>query len=243
MQADTDYRVRLVPITATRKGQSSDITNSQVIFEVTPNLTETGSVDYSTINPVHLPGGIQIYKHTNSRTFEIQAKLISRNVDDAIKNMKYLQAMRSWRYPFFGATNTVAENLTVEPTDDGEQVQDPSDAAIARAKDNNAQLRGAPPEVLYLYAYATTTTSSSSDGSQFQFINLSRIPVVLTSLSITYDDESDYIPVYIKSNAGTPDTSKVVPFPIKISVNLSLAETHSPLEYEKFDLMAYKRLS
>lgn len=232
-----EFRVRLVSILAMRSSATKQsIDDAQVIFEVTPVLTESGSVEYGSTTPVHMPGSIQIYKHTSSRSFDIQAKFISRNVADAVKNMKYLQTMRSWRYPFFGATDTIGKTSRDMPAESDEPVSNPDDAAVARAKDTGAQLKGAPPEVLYLYAYASGEQNATGDGSASQPINLSRIPVVLTSLTITYDSDVDYIPVYTGSDAST-----AVPFPMRVNVSLMLAETHSPREYEKFDLMAYKK--
>lgn len=209
----------------------ADIAAAQVIFEVTPTLQENGTVEYSAITPVHLPGGIQVYRRTNSRTFSISAKLVSRNAEDAAKNMRYLQNLRSWRYPFFGATDTKLAALA--PQSSGEKPVESADkAAISRVKDDTAQLRGAPPEVLYLYGY---TAGDNSTNAQFKFENLNRVPVVLASLDITYPDDVDYIPVM------SSDKKNIVPFPIKMDVTISLLETHSPREYEQFDLVAYKQ--
>jgi hypothetical protein len=223
-----NYKVRLVSVlglaTAFNPG---DITS--VMFEVTPAFSENGSVDYAAVQPVHMPGSIQTYKYTQARTFTIGAKLISRNSADALRNMKYLQTLRSWRYPFFGNSGTNIRQST--PTG--------SSAAANRIRNgvssgaNGAELLGAPPELLYLYAYSTTANDARSN-SAGNNVNINRVPVVLTSLGITYPDDCDYIPVDITT------TNTTEPFPIKIDVSISLTEAHSPREFEKFDLMAYK---
>jgi hypothetical protein len=191
-----DYRVFLVSILdLTQSPNTGDI--KRVIFKVTPQISESRSVDYTPVQPIHLPGGIQIYKFTGSRTFEISAHFISRNSTDALENIKLLQTLRSWTMPFFGATKV---------------------------------LKGAPPEVLYLYGYSP----SSSYRKNVNGININRIPVVMTSLSITYPEDVDYI----QTKVGSTNTE---PFPVKMDVNISLIETHSPYEYERFDLIKFKK--
>lgn len=98
-------------------------------------------------------------------------------------------------------------------------------ALRARRSSTGFELLGAPPEVLYLYAYSSPDT----DRSRLQNIHLNKIPVVLTSLSITYPDDVDYIP----NNDNQP-------CPVRWDVSLDLVETHSPREFERFSLLKYK---
>lgn len=99
------------------------------------------------------------------------------------------------------------------------------------------ELLGAPPDVLYLYAYSSSRNDGNASGRPSIYgVNINRIPVVMTSLNITYPDDVDYIPTY-----SNDDPSISEPFPIRIDVDITLAETHSPREYEKFDLIKYKR--
>lgn len=86
---------------------------------------------------------------------------------------------------------------------------------------------GAPPEVLYLTAYSDSVNTS---GSLNKVSNITRVPVVITNLTITYPNDVDYIP-----------TTSGEPFPIIMSISLSLVETHSPKEYELFDLFKYRK--
>ena len=227
------YKVRLVSVLGLNTAFSSGDLNS-VIFEVTPQFSESGNVEYTPVQPVHLPGGIQTYKYTHSRTFAISAKLISRNSADAIKNMKYLQTLRSWRYPFFGNSGTAElapKNRNGAATDINRKIQQ---IKMSTTESNSSvELLGAPPEVLYLYAYSTSANDKRDPGN-INNININRVPVVLTSLSITYPDDVDYIP------ASVSPTSKTEPFPIKIDVSINLVESHSPTEFERFNLKAYK---
>lgn len=249
--ADNNYKVRLIPIASLTGGADpATIRSAQVAFDVTPTFSESGSVEYSAITPVHMPGSIQIYKHTNSRTFEIGAHLISRNVADALKNMAYLQKLRAWRMPYFGQTDTLTDanraarqqsaqkmvSGTVQPLNAQQSIA----MNAQRVKTDGVQLRGAPPDILYLYAYNNDSIDGRTNaGNIFTQVNIARIPVVMTNLNITYPDDVDYIPVYDTTRGG-PDSTFTQPFPIKMEVTISLAETHSPAEFQKFDLAAYK---
>lgn len=95
-------------------------------------------------------------------------------------------------------------------------------AASARAQ----KFLGAPPDVLFLTAYSD---ARDMGGKLDRVTNIFRIPVVITGLSFTFPNDVDYIP-----------TVEGQPFPIMMSVSLSLAETHSPREYEKFDIFKYR---
>jgi len=244
-ELENNYRVRLIPISSLINGSSYDvIAQSQVAFDVTPSFTETGTVEYTPVTPVHMPGSIQVYKHTNSRAFEITAHFVSRNIIDARKNMDYLQRLRSWRYPYFGLTSTLTQDQSSRRQAQGTTYGDlrqltpeQRDAKVReRVQNEGVQLRGAPPDVLYLYAYSTSGNDKrNADPTR---VNINRVPVVLTSLTITYPEDVDYIPVFSSDENG-PD-AQTEPFPVKIDVNISLAETHSPKEFESFDLKAYK---
>lgn len=243
--SENNYKVRLIPIASlTYGGDPSSIRESQVAFDVTPSFTETRSAEYTPVTPVHMPGAMQVYKHTNSRQFEITAHLISRSVGDALKNMAYLQKLRGWLLPYFGATDTINDsqrqaraNASYTQTNQNLQPQTPQerDSSVRRrVQTEGVQLRGAPPDVLYLYAYSSGANDLRGIGPR---VNINRVPVVMTNLGITYPEDVDYIPVFDPSE-GPSQTSE--PFPRKMDVSISLVETHSPREYEKFDLMAYK---
>lgn len=254
MSTENSYKVRLVPISSLVNGEDpATIRASQVRFDVTPSFSETGSVEYTPVTPVHMPGAMQVYKHTNPRQFEIGAHLVSRNVTDALRNMKYLQQLRAWRMPYFGGTDTLTDGnrqarreaeqrranqagTGTSTLTDAERTQ----ALRTRIQTEGVQLRGAPPDVLYLYAYSNAQIDARNNtGTVFTPVNINRVPVVLTNLSIVYPEDVDYIPVYDLS-LGAPDAQFTQPWPVKIDISISLAETHSPAEFERFDLNAYK---
>lgn len=235
------FKVRLISVLSMNNSVPSDI--KQVAFDVTPALSENRTVEYTSVQPVHMPGGIQVYKFTGSRVFELTTRLISRSPADALKNMKKLQLLRSWTMPFFGiasakfgssnndSTQKLPSTNFVPYQDATETFNNQASAIQGGGTNGDINLLGAPPEVLYLYGYST----SQNDGRQTGNVNINRIPVVLTSLNITYPEDVDYIPV------SSSVDGKTEPFPIKMDVALSLTETHSPAEYERFDLMSYKK--
>jgi hypothetical protein len=85
---------------------------------------------------------------------------------------------------------------------------------------------GAPPEVLKLSAYSNAT---NENGILNKMTNISAVPVVILSLNYTYTDDVDYIP-----------TIQGQPFPIVMTLSISLAESHSPQELEYFDIYKYR---
>lgn len=238
-----NYNVRLIPFTSLTFGDVQTVTESQVIFKVTPTFSESRTVDYASVTPVHMPGGMQIYKRTNSRTFTIGAHLISRNVDDARTNMESLQKLRGWTMPYFGMTDTASDSKFQAEIAHDTAILHPelstnrSVQFLDRASSDGIQLRGAPPDLLYLYAYSTNNNDTRNVGTLVH-VNINRVPVVITSLEITYPDDVDYIPVF-NQNETTPSKLSE-PFPVRMDVNIQLTETHSPLEYENFNLQKYK---
>jgi hypothetical protein len=169
-------------------------------------------VEYSAVSPIHMPGSVQVYKRTNARSFGLSAPLISRTRQEATANMKILQLLRGWTMPYFGVGSGTGGYS--DPKGDGSQVRTAS------------ELLGAPPDVLYFYAYSSPTSRNGTDQ-----VNLNRIPVVLSSLGISYPDDVDYIPTTFSNKE---------PMPVKMLVNLTLLETHSPYEFEQFSLQNYK---
>lgn len=256
---ETNYKVRLISVASLTTSFGID-SRSQVIFDVTPSFTESRAVDYAPVTPVHMPGSIQVYKNSKSRTFTIGAKFISRTVDEATQNMIYLQTLRGWTLPYFGASSTLSDTnhanrqaYNNSNTNDnlnaaGPRVLTPAERA-RRARDavaaNGVELLGAPPDVLYLYAYSTdaNTAGLASEGRNRPAaygVNINRVPVVVTNLEITYPDDVDYLPTFSdRTNKIVGSNAEV--FPVKMDVSITLAETHSPREFEEFNLKLYKQ--
>lgn len=228
----TQFKVRLVSVVGLQTAFEPGDINS-VIFEVTPTFSESGSVEYSPVQPIHMPGSIQTYKFTQSRTFSITAHFISRNTADALRNMKYLQTLRSWRYPYFGNSSTTSATKPAADSVGQYNGSTPEDRIRNSTSESHNELLGAPPEVLYLYAYSTSNNDKRGLDPNSR-VNINRVPVVMSSLTINYPEDVDYIPV------STSPTSKTEPFPVKLEVQITLLEAHSPSEYEKFNLASYK---
>ena len=205
----------------------SQVTQTVVAFDVTPEITETRVVNYNTLEPVHMPGGIHVYKGTSSREFNINnIRLVSRTREEASKNLYRLNQLRGWAMPYFGK--------------------------------NNTRLVGAPPDVLALTAYATgpqdtaNNSEGRSSGSTDQTsvnrqhpTNIHNIPCVLRQISIPYPSDVDYIDtkeLSIPDGAGGfTEIKEGIPFPIIMTIDMTLLETHSPREFAKFDLKQYRK--
>jgi hypothetical protein len=165
-----------------------------------------------------------------------------------------LQMLRSWQLPYFGASyNAGAVTSSPQTASNPNNPAQPGKAtamsahrvaeyAMSRISSSGIELLGAPPEVLYLYAYSASANDSRQD---VQYgVNINRVPVVITSLDIAYPDDVDYLPTY--SNRSTTVGSGLFdntsePFPIKMDINISLLEAHSPNEYERFSLSDYRQ--
>lgn len=101
--------------------------NETVVFEVMPTISESRNVTYEEFSPLHHPGEIIKYKSTASRSWQVSTKLISRNSDEATKNLKIINIIRAWAMPFYGL-------------------------GTERDKSTN-QFLGGPPPILTLSAY------------------------------------------------------------------------------------------
>jgi len=214
----------------------------RVEFRATPQITENRNVNYTSLEPLHAPGQIQVYKNTASRSFSISdLKLISRTTKEADLNMNILWQLRAWTMPRFGNSSTLTEHQRDQrnPLTNSSQfdVNDFNSQAEYNAYiDTGTELLGAPPEVLYLSAYSkdigADAVGTSKPGTAVWQIaqHLNRIPVVVQQLTIPYPNDVDYI-----------NTTSGVPMPIIMNLDLSLIETHSPNAYEAFSLDDFRK--
>lgn len=199
----------------------SQVTQTVVAFDVTPEITETRSVNYKTMEPVHMPGGIHVYSGTSSRIFNINnIRLVSRTREEASKNLYRLNQLRGWAMPYFGI--------------------------------NNTRLVGAPPDVLALSTYSlgaqdSANAAAGADQDAKNFLkrtrptNIHNIPCVLQQISIPYPSDVDYIDTQELTFPDGTEIKAGVPFPIMITVDLVLLETHSPREFAEFNLKDYRQ--
>jgi hypothetical protein len=118
LEQTNEYKVKLT---------STIDPDKYVIFEVTPTFSDTRSAVYNPLEIVHHPGQIQVYKTTESRSFQLQGRLISNTSAEAADNLIYINRIRSWVMPYYGGgTETRMETK---------------------------KYFGAPPEVLWFSAY------------------------------------------------------------------------------------------
>lgn len=201
---ENPYKVKLA-----RK--SNGITKYRVVFDVSPDVTESRTVVYKPLDPIHAPGQIYVYTNTSSRQFSLSnVKLVSRSPQEAEINLRKLQQLRSWCMPRFGSNSTTLNDSEYENRQNGDI-------------DVGEELLGLPPPVLFLTAY------SRSGNAGLRLENINSVPVVITSLTIPYSGEVDYI-----------DTPAGVPVPRIMVLEISLQETHSAQEYEQFNLRQYR---
>lgn len=73
--------------------------NYYIEFDATPDITESGSVAYFEAGEIRGPGSILMYMGSPSRTFSINAKLIARNQNEALRVSKQIHILKSWRMP------------------------------------------------------------------------------------------------------------------------------------------------
>lgn len=187
--------------------------NTTVYFDAAPDISETGAVNYRSVDPIHSPGGINVYTNTASRTFSLSGiKLFSRNQVEATRNYNRLQMLKGWRYPTFGTA-----------------MDDPIFGVGSL---------GAPPAVLEFSAYALP----SSNGTSMANGLIHRVPVVISSLNITYPTDCDYIPtVHLENDPIHNHIPTGIPFPTIMPVDVTLMESHTPKQYMQFSLNDMKR--
>lgn len=212
------YKAKLVDASDTRE---------RFVFDVSPEIVETKSIEYKTYNPVHMPTGIHVFAHSQSRTWSITSiKLLSRNETEATINLGRLSLLRGWSMPSFGAGSQTGQD-TLSGSISAAEKKFVFRVAGVEKPFNKPRQFGAPPPVLLFSAY-----SSLGGGTKRRQIH--RIPVVITQYSIPYPTDVDYIPT-------TQQTGRI-PMPIIMTLDITLQETHAPNELsQKFDLQKYKQ--
>ena len=82
--------------------------SENVIFYNMPEISEQRSIDYEPISIVQGPGEFQKYKGTKAVQWSVNGVLTSRTSAEAKRNLQYINRLRGWTMPFFGA-NTAKE--------------------------------------------------------------------------------------------------------------------------------------
>lgn len=73
-------------------------TNS-VVFDITPEISESASASFEELSQMRSPSGILIYQGSPGRTYSISGKLFSRTQQEASRTYRDLYLLRSWRKP------------------------------------------------------------------------------------------------------------------------------------------------
>lgn len=219
-QLENVFKVKLVDFI-----RSSD----RVVFDVTPDVSEDRTINYSSIDLIHLPGQIFVYKNSTARTYRISARLISRSRDEATSNLQRLQLLRTWTMPRFGRSSTLS-NQQFQNRQNVQRFVNVNDPR-RRSQLFGRELLGAPPAVLAFSAYSSVPVHNVHRDTQI-LEHINKVPVVISQLSIPYPSDVDYIPT-------TDDTGKV-PMPTIMTIDIGLDESHSPREYSNFSLDAFK---
>ena len=205
-----------------------------VQFDATPDLIENRNVNYKTLDPMHAPGQLYVYANTSSRTFNLSnIRLISRTPKEATENLIRLWILRSWCMPSFGRNEFEDEMQRAareqRRTNVGAAGSDISSTVQERAATpTNLDFLGAPPKVLQLSAYSRLGAQTGVQGLG----HIRRVPVVIQQLSIPYPSDTDYIP--------TDDKQNPTPMPTIMTLDMTMVETHSPSEYQKFNLNDFR---
>jgi hypothetical protein len=204
----------------------SQVNQTVVAFDVTPEITETRNVNYTTLEPVHMPGGIHVYKGSSSRVFNINnIRLVSRTREEAAKNLYRLNQLRGWAMPYFGKANSSLVGAPPDVLALSAYSLGPRDSA----NDSTTRTDG------------ETTQASENFLKKQRPTNIHNIPVVLQQMSIPYPSDVDYIDTMeVSFNDGTVIKAGV-PFPTLMTIDMVLMETHSPNEYANFDLKKYRQ--
>lgn len=206
----------------------SQVNNTVVAFDVTPDVNETRNVEYKTLQPVHMPGGIHVYGYTSSRTFSVNSiKLVSRTAEEAARNLYRLNVLRSWAMPYFGRNNTKLVGAPPDVLALSAYAKGMTDSSrLPLSQQNNDQ---------FGFNQSTDQTNARTRAT-----NLQNIPVVLTQISNSYPSDIDYIPT-ANATFNSVEITAGVPFPTIMMVDLQLLETHSPREYERFSIDDFRR--
>lgn len=69
-----------------------------VILDVSPTISESRQANYVD-KGLQGPQGVVVYQTTNNRRYSISARLVSRNIEEALKNFKNVNRLKSWMIP------------------------------------------------------------------------------------------------------------------------------------------------
>jgi hypothetical protein len=170
-----------------------------VRFTVTPEMSESKSVSYVDVSDVRLPASILIYMGSPSRNYNINAKFLSRSVDEADQTYAYLNLLRGWcdgRVSGLDAgTKTLTNKGKTWATADQKETPAKTQPSKDQTQDNSKSqsLSNVPPTVTYSVGdnlFDSTTPEVlllEGYGGQFK-----HIPTVIRSLNISFPADVTY---------------------------------------------------
>lgn len=78
---------------------SINSSRNSVLFDVQPELSEAKSTNYVEIGEIRSSASLLIFMGSPSRNFSINAKLVSRTVEEATLNFQNLHRLKGWMMP------------------------------------------------------------------------------------------------------------------------------------------------
>ncbi len=89
---------------------------SAIVFDVSPKISETGTVTYTPRNIPHLPTSLNYFESVSARTFSVSdIKFISRTDYEAEQNKRARHLIKSWSKNSFGVNNADGFKLGMPP--------------------------------------------------------------------------------------------------------------------------------
>lgn len=85
--------------------------NDGITFYASPEMEESGSTIYISLDDIRAPASILIWMGSPGRTFNINAKFIARTQAEAVDSAKSVNLLRAWRTP---TGNSIAQSSTPE---------------------------------------------------------------------------------------------------------------------------------
>lgn len=75
------------------------VAGDSVVFYASPELEESGSTIYISLDDIRAPASIMVWMGSPSRTFTINSKLISRTQKEAQESVRQKNLLQAWRMP------------------------------------------------------------------------------------------------------------------------------------------------
>lgn len=218
---------------------------NSVTFFLTPEISESRSVNYLEIGDIRLPASILIYMGSPSRSFNISAKFMARSQAEADVAFRNKSLLESWCVTNSGLSG---DNIGSAVTKTNNQlgnpdVVNPGDTATVAQQDGfipgisalptKSQVSNQPPQTFTastdLFAQSPPVLALEGYAGQFR-----KIPIVIRSLNISYPSDVDYI-------AGS--NGVMVPILQDISIQLQEARNISGGKgaIDKFRLKEFKQ--